>query len=168
MRGALSIARPFSAKGLDHPRRCGEHSSRSRGAHPIRGSSPQMRGAPDYHFDSTYAHRIIPADAGSTAGTRQAERASKDHPRRCGEHCHLRRFDAAGLGSSPQMRGAHVEKADQGSGGDHPRRCGEHPAMSGLLCVVEGSSPQMRGALVGGPAGTVQHGIIPADAGSTH
>ena len=70
-------------------------------------------------------------------------------------------------GSSPRMRGAHVQAfdvalvrgiipADAGStrqspacrapSRDHPRGCGEHASRSWAILVARGSSPRMRGA----------------------
>ena len=91
-------------------------------------------------------------------------------------------------GSSPRMRGAHIEEvgfslragiipADAGSTSvtpsvmlgalDHPRGCGEHRLSECDFCLRWGSSPRMRGAL---DPSSQQHQpgrIIPADAGST-
>ena len=81
--------RRMSANGSparDHPRGCGEHPSAKCTSGRVRGSSPRMRGAPGPSSIGTWATRIIPADAGSTVATRPAKRASKDHPRGCGEH----------------------------------------------------------------------------------
>ena len=50
---------------------------------------------------------------------------------------------------------------------DHPRRCGEHVIGVMVWDGSKGSSPQMRGALTLGQQGCFEHGIIPADAGST-
>ena len=50
----------------DHPRRCGEHQYRSRIRIHLRGSSPQMRGAPRVDHVGRSDAGIIPADAGST------------------------------------------------------------------------------------------------------
>ena len=131
----------------DHPRRCGEHNSSLRMLEYMPGSSPQMRGALCSLLCPIPDPGIIPADAGSTIRPVRYHRASRDHPRRCGEHSLL--LNALGFpkGSSPQMRGAplpgdyeqcvdRIIPADAGSTGllcfadhlqwDHPRRCGEH------------------------------------------
>ena len=52
----------------DHPRGCGEHSSRTKNLNLPQGSSPRMRGARISILVSVIAVRIIPADAGSTDG----------------------------------------------------------------------------------------------------
>ena len=77
-------------------------------------------------------------------------------------------LDRIGLGSSPRMRGAHVEYVDDlEADRDHPRGCGEHPLYQGFPHMSWGSSPRMRGALliVFGHKDMLR--IIPADAGST-
>ena len=105
------------------------------------GSTP-LRGA-----ISAIRPGIIPADAGSTQLGASGAFSSEDHPRRCGEHAHPENTLFHILGSSPQMRGAHLKSrcrkpyrgiipADAGSTEDadgsrltredHPRRCGEH------------------------------------------
>ena len=45
--------------------------------------------------------------------------------------------------------------------------CGEHMVESVTIMCAPGSSPHVRGARIGGAAGKVQAGIIPACAGST-
>ena len=43
--GSTTVAEAVTAKGRDHPRRCGEHESMGAGRFAKTGSSPQMRGA---------------------------------------------------------------------------------------------------------------------------
>ena len=50
---------------------------------------------------------------------------------------------------------------------DHPRGCGEHNLTDIFLGLDGGSSPRMRGALHHVVQRRSEHGIIPADAGST-
>ena len=50
----------------DHPRMCGEHVCEHGRVHPIRGSSPHVRGAPNLKTDYLPVPGIIPACAGST------------------------------------------------------------------------------------------------------
>ena len=52
---------------------------------------------------------IIPADAGSTLAPVFGWVHRKDHPRRCGEHVVPMLIRERKVGSSPQMRGAHLE-----------------------------------------------------------
>ena len=157
----------INASKRDHPRRCGEHSTTFETAPGSVGSSPQMRGARDNQLRSPMIDRIIPADAGSTNIRAWFGQAGEDHPRRCGEHFCPSHLISGAMGSSPQMRGARLQKsqniggrriipADAGSTlpcrpcrtciQDHPRRCGEHCNSGFCWCLPSGSSPQMRGA----------------------
>ena len=52
----------------DHPRGCGEHSGLIAKSGPTKGSSPRMRGTPKREIENHRRVRIIPADAGNTAG----------------------------------------------------------------------------------------------------
>ena len=54
--------------GEDHPRRCGENSSRTAAAVSVRGSPPQVRGKPVKSKFLTAVRRITPAGAGKTCG----------------------------------------------------------------------------------------------------
>ena len=90
----------------DHPRRCGEHLLDGLPDGRVRGSSPQMRGAPNKQAPIAVGKGIIPADAGSTAPWMRLYAWREDHPRRCGEHLLVGGGDHQRLGSSPQMRGA--------------------------------------------------------------
>ena len=145
------------------------------GVRPARwvGSSPQMRGALKACALYISHNRIIPADAGSTPSIARTIPSSRDHPRRCGEHCSAFALSIFESGSSPQMRGAlsywHNRQTRQPiqAIGDHPRRCGEHPDLGGLDGGRRGSSPQMRGAHRHRDIAERHVRIIPADAGST-
>ena len=70
----------------DHPRGCGEH-VRLGGLTPATGgSSPRMRGTQTGKTTAADTGRIIPADAGNTAGLDLSKIPFEDHPRGCGEH----------------------------------------------------------------------------------
>ena len=112
--------------GRDHPRGCGEHEISLPHLLHAQGSSPRMRGAQSLERSLRLAHRIIPADAGSTPTPCLDTGYYADHPRGCGEHA----LPGTGLtrtsGSSPRMRGAqqrmqypaiafHIIPADAGS-----------------------------------------------------
>ncbi len=73
----------------DHPRGCGEHTVCVCPGDDASGSSPRMRGAQpvDGAFDPSDG--IIPADAGSTPWRMRSARATRDHPRGCGEHARM-------------------------------------------------------------------------------
>ena len=175
-------------RARDHPRVCGEHSTRTSTRSRSAGSSPRMRGAPPLVGCEDEAGGIIPAYAGSTLTGCDTPCELGDHPRVCGEHPALGWIASAAGGSSPRMRGAHHHPQRlRGRGGiipayagstsrcrarrlrcrDHPRVCGEHISTSGPPQPWPGSSPRMRGA----PAATglygPRDGIIPAYAGST-
>ena len=172
----------------DHPRGCGEHLKSGPILMPTPGSSPRMRGARKLCIAHFFYSRIIPADAGSTRGTQNADRSAEDHPRGCGEHEHGHGGLRSGRGSSPRMRGAlttlaahslgqRIIPADAGSthpwqsepvpSADHPRGCREHSGVLPLLSYLLGSSPRMRGAQQFTVICGKVEGIIPADAGST-
>ena len=140
-RGRVATGRP------DHPRGCGEHSRDRTCWHCRAGSSPRMRGAHPQLSGLNTHPGIIPADAGSTRPCARSMRSRRDHPRGCGEHGESAVFPVSGQGSSPRMRGAHIDRdvlggdggiipADAGStmrlsahpmhSRDHPRGCGEH------------------------------------------
>ena len=171
-----------------HPRSRGEHSDQSTAVMSPRGSSPLARGAPVELVAHPQADRLIPARAGSTpcgCGSRPPKPA---HPRSRGEHVdtygHLARSD----GSSPLARGARPAHAvPRGRPGliparagsttrsgsarsgtsAHPRSRGEHDVGAAVRQAVTGSSPLARGALLLHDPSVLQHGLIPARAGST-
>ena len=131
----------------DHPRVCGEHPVEHDARGVGLGSSPRMRGTLHGIPVRRAQPGIIPAYAGNTGSAHAFERRSWDHPRVCGEHLYLA-FKLSGLrGSSPRMRGTHIQKSGLVAGDgiipayagntrppmlvedvarDHPRVCGEH------------------------------------------
>ena len=115
----------FWSNSQDHPRGCGEHGGRGQSARRVEGSSPRMRGAPDSLCKPIPRVGIIPADAGSTRQSLQANSKSRDHPRGCGEHLMICVKSYRIRGSSPRMRGA------QGVAGPSPRSAGIIPADAG-------------------------------------
>ena len=54
---------------------------------------------------------IIPADAGSTGNVGSVTMPEEDHPRGCGEHKFSPIDTAFRWGSSPRMRGAHIDNS---------------------------------------------------------
>ena len=188
VRGALIR---FSTKNIgrrDHPRMCGEHPKTAEISLVVSGSSPHVRGARHFGVCGKPRVGIIPACAGSTCRASSPRRCARDHPRMCGEHRAIHDHLSVNEGSSPHVRGAHLQQhrtvVDRGiipacagstcplsdciaPQGDHPRMCGEHMSCR-LYCQRRwGSSPHVRGARGGGMASVGRSGIIPACAGST-
>ena len=141
-RNLLLVSAPW-----DHPRMCGEHTT-------PRTDTPDSTG-------------IIPACAGSTSVCFLGKFLVGDHPRMCGEHFNCEEVALMRVGSSPHVRGAHLDRRlprrESGiipacagstwpasppwhSSWDHPRMCGEHFIFGGDLPLTEGSSPHVRGA----------------------
>ena len=106
----------------------------------------------------------------------------------CGEHFNCEEVALMRVGSSPHVRGAHLDRrlprresgiipACAGSTSylaaifhlprDHPRMCGEHRNIIACICVSLGSSPHVRGAQKHCRHRRGVPGIIPACAGST-
>ena len=106
-----------------------------------------------------------------------------------GEHCSRVRRSYPAQGSSPHARGAlqgdHGGQARDGiipacagstdfsssrsrAWRDHPRMRGEHGTRFSGFCLSSGSSPHARGAPGIEFVIVLEHGIIPACAGSTH
>ena len=131
---------------------------------------------------------IIPAYAGNTFKAYPNRRATRDHPRVCGEHAAAFGTKEINPGSSPRMRGTlHVTGGDAWLLGiipayagnttstgaplpltrDHPRVCGEHRFGSRETQREWGSSPRMRGTLRRMRRVFFLPGIIPAYAGNT-
>ncbi len=107
---AGSTEHPVSAipHSRDHPRMCGEHQTMRGPSGQMMGSSPHVRGAPFPIAHDAREGGIIPACAGSTAGSEPSRQLARDHPRMCGEH----RLDgiqpSSSRGSSPHVRGARL------------------------------------------------------------
>ena len=97
----------------DHPRGCGEHGDSIVSAYQPTGSSPRMRGAHAPGTGLGLRPGIIPADAGSTGAYPHPVQVAQDHPRGCGEHDSLICSTAVPKGSSPRMRGALGDVAQQ-------------------------------------------------------
>ena len=186
--GSTDCPTRHEACSRDHPRMCGEHAVKVWRLHLFLGSSPHVRGAPFICSLSSSISGIIPACAGSTSTGVGAACPDRDHPRMCGEHINITTTVVIIKGSSPHVRGALMHRCDiQGRDGiipacagstmrlarpvtrywDHPRMCGEHYGLRDVLDDGVGSSPHVRGARLRGRGDGVEHGIIPACAGST-
>ena len=152
------------------------------------GSSPQVRGKPEFDKGDTTHVRLIPAGAGKTSKKLPHQTCTTAHPRRCGENqqsvINLDSF----TGSSPQVRGkpARITPAKKlarlipaGAGktssmvniytslSAHPRRCGENLRKLFLLRCATGSSPQVRGKHTVTLKRLRRARLIPAGAGKT-
>ncbi len=149
-----------------HPRVCGEHQrGRADLGYPV-GSSPRVRGTLQPHQNSPFFLRFIPACAGNTTSSPCAPAAPTVHPRVCGEHDCINRFNNRPNGSSPRVRGTLGKALNDPSIGRfipacagntdhpaitasqhtvHPRVCGEHRSMAASRTRTAGSSPRVRG-----------------------
>ena len=166
----------------------GEHREVARLGRSAEGSSPHARGAPALCLLSRRPMGIIPACAGSTRASTITTAWRRDHPRMRGEHRVALKRAELHRGSSPHARGARAVRrriryragiipACAGStpdaaqvivaARDHPRMRGEHFTVPDTASYFSGSSPHARGARGRAGVDGVDHGIIPACAGST-
>ena len=152
----------------DHPRACGAHRRIFTFLVQSSGSSPRMRGSLCIHLHVAGSIGIIPAHAGLTRRTHGPKLTGRDHPRACGAHSSSNASTLGYQGSSPRMRGSHLDcrisnrrkgiiPAHAGLTAsalrrspavrDHPRACGAHSRSPSTYRVPSGSSPRMRGSL---------------------
>ncbi len=166
--GSTRCGGVFSCPLTAHPRRRGEHPVAAIPSRSMSGSSPQARGAPRQRHEAGGGGRLIPAGAGSTGTRPPPHRGTAAHPRRRGEHRHLRRSPRTRTGSSPQARGAHYDNCPAM---EVPRLI---PAGAGSTWTSTGrrcgtpAHPRRRGEHI--PHRALQRGevrLIPAGAGST-
>ena len=103
--GNTSSTCPAATPTGDHPRVCGEHARFDAFGILSAGSSPRVRGTPEYARKGGFYRGIIPACAGNTPRDTFCGVMDGDHPRVCGEH--LRRSSGwiPCRGSSPRVRG---------------------------------------------------------------
>ena len=172
----------------DHPRSCGAHPPAAINITGNSGSSPRMRGSLVALIRRRFCTGIISAHAGLTAVPCACRRLHKDHPRACGAHIPLRIAIRDIAGSSPRMRGSHLQglftirhvgiipahagltpftESDLPKLRDHPRVCGAHSCLLRSSFLASGSSPRMRGSPGALPTLRCPEGIIPAYAGLT-
>ena len=95
----------------DHPRACGANAVMGPAGTGLDGSSPRMRGKPDFFDVSTDLVRIIPAHAGQTPSRGSYTSAVPDHPRACGANAYPCYAIHCLIGSSPRMRGKPTDLA---------------------------------------------------------
>ena len=116
-----------------HPRMCGEHCSHSRKARSDSGSSPHVRGTLAKTNFSAVKLRFIPACAGNTTNTRLPRLRVSVHPRMCGEHRIMAAQNAPDNGSSPHVRGTHLEFDRGRSGGRFIPACAGNTSVNRRL-----------------------------------
>ncbi len=131
----------------DHPRACGEHNLPDGSMVWRAGSSPRLRGTPQWPVDAAAYAGIIPALAGNTNSGFWASTRTRDHPRACGEHPVVHETLRVTAGSSPRLRGTRSRSRRGWSG--------------------RGIIPRLRGTLRHGRLPSAKAGIIPALAGNT-
>ena len=83
--GNRPLQQTLQQRQRDHPRVCGEQSSRGHGRTKTWGSSPRVRGTGSWNHLTLGFCGIIPACAGKSAGYWVSCRGRWDHPRVCGE-----------------------------------------------------------------------------------
>ena len=172
----------------DHPRACGANERFPTETVSEAGSSPRMRGKPVRSRRLRARRRIIPAHAGQTYRYGCGRHRQPDHPRACGANPVRTVPSLWASGSSPRMRGKHLDRGQRRQHvriipahagqtapyvhrtfcrADHPRACGANHDCVRPLFRSFGSSPRMRGKhAVAGAARRVVR-IIPAHAGQT-
>ena len=154
--GKTCISSAVSALLPDHPRVCGENSTRFPTPYSPRGSPPRMRGKHKDFAQKVEGVGITPAHAGKTPASRGAPGLSQDHPRACGENTRGFTRLPPSQESPPRMRGklrhrreqnreAGITPAHAGKTSittlrllcrrDHPRACGENRSTSAPMRV---------------------------------
>ena len=152
------------------------------------GSPPQVRGKLQAFTAKPKVTGITPAGAGKTDHWFYPYKATRDHPRRCGENRMSRECRLSALGSPPQVRGKRrhclpylvkyrITPAGAGKTRrvyannthkrDHPRRCGENLEKCAKNSGGIGSPPQVRGKLCPPVSCLRITRITPAGAGKT-
>ena len=174
------------AAGGDHPRVCGEKSTRNGLLYSRWGSPPRMRGKVPECRNGGEDYGITPAYAGKSGAAVGRLAVVRDHPRVCGEKPDGLRSTSGFPGSPPRMRGkananvgntaivgitpAYAGKRHTGGTTcfcrkDHPRVCGEKPVGAEMGAIVPGSPPRMRGKVRQPESLRLPLGITPAYAG---
>ena len=157
------LAHHFSG---DHPRVCGEKSSRKTSCSARRGSPPRVRGKVFSLMVVMPRDWITPACAGKRAFQTVQKIGREDHPRVCGEKLMTSQGVFPCGGSPPRVRGkvhkprrascsqritpACAGKSPCASGfannpEDHPRVCGEKSICTAFPYRNPGSPPRVRG-----------------------
>ena len=171
----------------DHPRVCGEQPKDAAAEIVRSGSPPRVRGTGADSVANVLVDGITPACAGNSRLPRLGRRASKDHPRVCGEQGHRQVFPLGQLGSPPRVRGTAdkftsispepwITPACAGNrlsrrsyrmrSRDHPRVCGEQLNRAALNVIFIGSPPRVRGTVDKNSSWRIWYRITPACAGN--
>ncbi len=184
--GKRPIWRRLRCWAWDHPRACGEKSTRQSPTGTKWGSPPRMRGKEPHADDAAVCPGITPAHAGKSPANWASLSVTRDHPRACGEKLDYPKKNQTTKGSPPRMRGkdfapdrpqdnpgitpAHAGKRacplpSCSTPRDHPRACGEKPSAPTTISRRTGSPPRMRGKAAEGGQREPPAGITPAHAG---
>ena len=164
--GKRSCTTRLTATTWDHPRVCGEKTTRFSTMLVSSGSPPRVRGK-ELQLFHTLAHTgITPACAGKSRERNSSHHRQGYAVRGCEEkRCYVNILSGSG-GSPPRVRGkgapsfpspgkAGITPACAGkrssptrsspASGDHPRVCGEKLEVAGVGAVKVGSPPRVRG-----------------------
>ena len=95
----------WTCSATDHPRVCGEKSTRRIFLKESFGSPPRVRGKVDVTVGTPERLRITPACAGKTPSLPLPEWEAGDHPRVCGENQIESLGEIDSRGSPPRVRG---------------------------------------------------------------
>ena len=165
---------------------CGEKSAGVFVRTGCRGSPPRVRGKGSKKALPERPKGITPACAGKRLKNNGIWRFRRDHPRVCGEKCHVQTFQSNQLGSPPRVRGkglipaalmsfTGITPACAGKSlrrwktdsflRDHPRVCGEKHFPHGINITLRGSPPRVRGKALSKEETPITDGITPACAG---
>ena len=171
-----------------HPRACGENGVVLTGPPAQAGSSPRVRGKPRRLPLHHVSCGLIPARAGKTVCRSVISCLLSAHPRACGENSIEETTGALAAGSSPRVRGKHlqvdahrrVRRLIPARAGKtvspwrsprtrkaHPRACGENLCSRRPCRRKIGSSPRVRGKLARRLHPPRRGWLIPARAGKT-
>ena len=168
-----------------HPRACGENDVPAAPVLPQLGSSPRVRGKRGHPPGHRVGAGLIPARAGKTARGGRPPRASRAHPRACGENRHCEGGAHGERGSSPRVRGKRPEPrpgfsrlrliparaGKQERRSRSPRGARLIPARAGKTAWTASGGPRtaarVRGKLVPHLQDRAPRRLIPACAGKT-
>ena len=172
----------------DHPRVCGENTTRPLLTLRLTGSPPRVRGKRSVSVARRPSGGITPACAGKTYRNIRASLPNWDHPRVCGENSSGAFSRMSDAGSPPRVRGkrprlsrrdlrrgitpAHAGKTSNAvpqyvRTRDHPRVCGENTCLDHANGDEGGSPPRVRGKQNFFQFQLYLHRITPACAGKT-